>query len=412
MPAADWRAIRAAPRRRTAVSRASVETVSARALGAFGLVFGAQTVPVAIAQSAYLADGAGAALMAVLYGSIVALAAATFAGAAVRVAALAFAGLYAAALLAWPFLVVDTRAMSGEQPWLYYLCTVATTAAVIAAPPVIATAYTVVVPAAYGVLRLTPAGGDAGGLLAVLDAMYAAILGIAVLVIVTMLRQAAEAVDTAQEAALQRYDLVARQHATEMERVKIDALVHDSVLTTLLSAAAAETAEERSLASRMATDAMRRLDEAGVAGPRMNDRVGLPVLVRRLRGSLAAFTTPFVVRTVNTGGVELPVEAVDALASAAMQAIVNSVQHADEPGRTTRRELRIRGVRTGGCIIEVADTGQGFDPATVPDSRLGLRVSIAERMSNAGGSAVIDAAPGRGTTVTLAWPAGVVEATP
>ena len=412
MPAADWRAIRAAPRRRTAVSRAQVETVSARALGAFGLVFGAQTVPLAFTQSAYLVDGAGAALMAVLYGSIVALAAATFAGAAVRAAALAFAGLYAAALVAWPFLVVDTAAMAGGQPWLYYLCTVATTAAVIAASPVAATAYTIVVPAAYGALRLTAAGGDAGALLAVLDAMYAAILGIAVLVIVTMLRQAAEAVDTAQEAALQRYDLVARQHATEIERVKIDALVHDSVLTTLLSAAAAETPEERSLAARMAADATRRLDEAGAASPRTNDRVGLSVLVRRLRGSLAAFTTPFVVRVVNTGGVELPVEAVDALASSALQAIVNSVQHADEPGRTTRRELRIRGVRAGGCVIEVADTGRGFDPATVPDSRLGLRVSIDERMSNAGGAAVIDAAPGRGTTVTLSWPAGVMEATP
>ena len=411
MPAADWRALRAAPRRRTAVSRAQVERVSARAVGAFGLVFGAQTVPLAIDQSAYLVDGAGAALMAVLYGSIAALAVATFAGAAVRAAALAFAGLYAMSLVAWPFLVVDTDAMAGAQPWLYYLCTVATTAAVVATPPIWATAYTLVVPAAYGVLRLTPAGGEVSALLAVLDGMYAAILGVAVLVIITMLRQAAEAVDSAQEAALQRYDLAARQHATQIERVKVDALVHDSVLTTLLSAAAAETTEERALAARMATDAVRRLDEAGAEGPRANDRVSLAVLVRRLRGSLAAFTTPFVVRVVNTAGVELPVEAVDAIASASMQAIVNSVQHADEPGRTTRRELRIRGVRAGGCVVEVADNGRGFDPAEVPESRLGLRVSIDERMSNAGGAARIDSAPGRGTTVTLSWPVGVEEAT-
>lgn len=410
MPAAEWRAARALPRRRTAVSRAQVETVSARALGAFGLVFGAQTVPLAIEQSAHLVDGAGAALMAVLYGVIAALAAATFAGAAVNAAAISFAALYALSLVAWPFLVVDTDAMSGEQPWLYYLCTVATTAAVIAAPAVWATAYTLVVPAIYGVLRLTPAGGEVEPLLAVLDAMYAAILGVAVLVIVTMLRQAAEAVDTAQEAALERYDLVARQHATEIERVKIDSLVHDSVLTTLLSAAAAETPDERALAVRMAKDAVRRLDEAGAAGPRANDRVGLSVLVRRLRGALSAFTTPFTVRVVNSGGVELPVDAVDALASAAMQAIVNSVQHADEAGRTTRRELRIRGVRAGGCVIEIADNGRGFDPDTVPESRLGLRVSIDERMANAGGTAQIDAAPGRGTTVTLGWPAGAVEA--
>jgi signal transduction histidine kinase len=81
------------------------------------------------------------------------------------------------------------------------------------------------------------------------------------------------------------------------------------------------------------------------------------------------------------------------------------MQHADEAGRATRRELRIRGVRSGGCVIEIADNGAGFDRADVPDERLGLRVSIEERMANAGGSAEIVSAPHHGTTVTIAWPA-------
>jgi signal transduction histidine kinase len=42
----------------------------------------------------------------------------------------------------------------------------------------------------------------------------------------------------------------------------------------------------------------------------------------------------------------------------------------------------------------------------VPDERLGLRVSIEERMANAGGSADIASAAHQGTTVTIAWPAG------
>ena len=86
--------------------------------------------------------------------------------------------------------------------------------------------------------------------------------------------------------------------------------------------------------------------------------------------------------------------------------MVNSMQHADEPGRSTRRELRIRGVRAGGCVIEVADNGTGFDRHDVPDERLGLRVSIEERISNAGGAAEIVSRPGQGTTVAIAWPAG------
>ncbi|GAA1819255.1 sensor histidine kinase [Agromyces neolithicus] len=405
MPAAEWLVPRIV-RRRATVTSGQVETIFARALGLFGLVFGAQTVPLALQEADALVTGSGAALMAVLYGAIVALAVATVTKVAVRVACIGFAALFAASLVAWPFLVVDPAALDGSAPWLYYLCTVATTAAALALSPLWAAAYTLVIPALYGVVRLTESGGEAGPLLAVLDSLYAVVLGVVVLAIVIMLRQAAEQVDTAQEAALERYDVAARQHATEIERVKVDALVHDSVLTTLLSAAAATTPDQQSLAARMARDALLRLDEAGATGAGALDTVGLPVLVRRLRAALTTFNTPFIVRVVNAGGVELPVEAVDALYTASVQAMVNSLQHADEPGRRARRELRVRGVRAGGCVIEVSDNGVGFDRVSVPAERLGLRVSIEERMGNAGGSAEIESRPGHGTTVTVAWPAG------
>lgn len=408
MPSAEWRVARPTARRRMSVSRSQVETISARAVGIAGLVFAAQTVPSALAEASVLRPGAGAALMAVVYGAIVALAVATLSKVAIRAACLSFAILYLLALLSWPTLVEDFGAMAGQVPWLYFLCTVATTAAVVALPSWWAAAYTVVVPIVYGIVRVSPSGGAAEPLLAVLDATYALILGIVVLVIITMLRQAAIGVDQAQEAALQRYDLAARLHANELERVKVDALVHDSVLTTLLSAAAATRPEQQALAARMAKDAIARLDEAGVAGPRSLDRVSLGVLVRRLRTAIGTFNASFAVRVVNAGGVELPVEAVEALYSAAVQAMVNSLQHADEPGRVTRRELRVRGVRANGCVVEVADNGVGFDPITVPHERLGVRVSIEERMTNAGGLAKIESLAGHGTTVILAWPTGAI----
>ncbi|QAY74605.1 ATP-binding protein [Agromyces protaetiae] len=411
MPPAEPRAARPVARRRS-VTRAQVDTVASRALGVVGIVFSAQTVGSALDQSRALVEGAGIALMAVLYGAAVVLALATFTKVGVRSASLAYAIAYALALAAWPALVVDPSALRGDAPWLYFLCTVATTAAVVAASVGGAVGYTLAVPVLYGIIRITPTGGGASVLLAVFEAMYALILGVVVLVIITMLRQAAEAVDLAQDAALQRYDVAARQHANEIERVKVDALVHDAVLTTLLSAAAAETDDERTLAARMARDAERRLYQAGGTGPSTQDDVALTVLVRRLRGAMTTLTTPFTVRVVNAGGVELPVEAVEALYTAAVQAMVNSAQHAEHAegeGRTTRRELRVRGVRARGCVIEVADSGVGFDPAAVPQERLGLRVSIEERMANAGGRARIDSKPGHGTTVTVAWPAEAME---
>lgn len=403
MPEPDLPVVRPATRRR-AVSRAQVETVSARALGIAGLVFSAQTVPAALEQSAALADGAGIALMAVLYGAAVIVALASAARIGVRGVAAAYAVLYVIALAAWPMLVDDPSALGGAQPWLYYICTVATTAAVVAFPVGGAIAYTIGVPLLYGVVRLTPAGGEVGLALAGLNAVYALILGVVVLVIITMLRQAAEAVDVAQEAALQRYDVAARQHATEIERVRIDALVHDSVLTTLLSAAAAETEQEQQLAARMAREAVKRLDEAGSPGPRSLDRVPLTALVRRLRTATTTLVTDFPVRTSNVEGVELPVEAVEALYTAAAQAMVNSAQHGDVPGREVVREVRVTGTGSSSCRIEVVDDGAGFDREAVPRERLGLRVSIEERMVNAGGTAHIESSPGEGTTVVVTWP--------
>jgi signal transduction histidine kinase len=386
------------------VSRAQVETVSARALGIAGLVFSAQTVPAALEQSAALADGSSIALMAVLYGAAVIVALASFARIGVRVVAAAYAVVYVVALASWPVLVDDPAVLGSAQPWLYFLCTVATTAAVVAFPVGGAIAYTIGVPLLYGVVRLTVAGGEVGPALAGLNAVYALILGVVVLVIITMLRQAAEAVDLAQDAALQRYDVAARQHATEIERVRIDALVHDSVLTTLLSAAAAETAQEQALAARMARDAVKRLDEAGSTGPRSFDRVPLAALVRRLRTATTTLMASFEVRVTDIEGVELPVEAVEALYAAAAQAMVNSAQHGDVPGRAVTREVRITGRPSAACRIEVVDDGAGFDLATVPRERLGLRVSIEERMANVGGTAHIESRPGEGTTVVVGWP--------
>lgn len=388
------------------MTREQVETVASRALGIFGVVFGLQALPLALDQTAGLRPGAGAAIIAFLYGAILAIGLAALSRTAMRSAAFTFAVLYAASIVVWPFVVEDPTIVAAAPPWLYYLCTVATTAAAVALPMPWAAAYTALVPAMYGVVRLLPTGGSATPLVALLDAMYALILGAVVLIIVTMLRNAAKTVDIAQEAALQRYEHAVRLHASELERAKVDALVHDSVLTTLLSAAAADSPDEQALAARMARDAMHRLDEAGAAQPLADDRMRLPVLVRRLRAALASFAAPFTVRVVNTGGVDLPADAGEALYAAAVQAMVNSMQHADEPGRAVRRELRVRGIRTGGCIIEIGDNGAGFDVEAMPAERLGVRVSVLERMANVGGSATIESTPGLGTTVSLSWPAG------
>jgi len=78
-----------------------------------------------------------------------------------------------------------------------------------------------------------------------------------------------------------------------------------------------------------------------------------------------------------------------------------SVQHG---GTGVHRVIEVKGLGQGAIQVKVVDEGTGFDPTTVPTERLGVRVSILERMSSAGGYADIESAPGEGTIVTLHWP--------
>jgi signal transduction histidine kinase len=53
----------------------------------------------------------------------------------------------------------------------------------------------------------------------------------------------------------------------------------------------------------------------------------------------------------------------------------------------------------------VADTGAGFDVDAVPPDRLGVRISIRERVDAVGGATEIRSVPGAGTTIVMTWPA-------
>ncbi|WP_394619592.1 sensor histidine kinase [Lentzea sp. JNUCC 0626] len=58
-------------------------------------------------------------------------------------------------------------------------------------------------------------------------------------------------------------------------------------------------------------------------------------------------------------------------------------------------------------VVVVGDEGRGFEVADVPEHRRGLRGSVIDRMAAAGGTAVVESAPGQGTRVRLEWPMSV-----
>ena len=98
----------------------------------------------------------------------------------------------------------------------------------------------------------------------------------------------------------------------------------------------------------------------------------------------------------------MPRPVAEAVLGAVWQALTNSVQHAG-PSDAVRRSVR---GQLAACSVEVVveDDGRGFLLADVPRERLGIRLSILDRVHQVQGSARIDTVPGVGTRVVVAWP--------
>jgi signal transduction histidine kinase len=387
---------------RNPISRKQVENVISRSVAVFGIVFGAQTVPWLLGQLDEAYPIWLWIIVPAMFGSLVLALVMSIAKVWVRPAHALVSIIYLVALITWPFAILPGAEIYTGIHWLYYLLTVATATAAIAFPTAVATIYLFVVPLIFLVVRITPLGGGAPVGLAVLETFYSIILGGAVMIIVTMLRAAASSVDNAQATALDRYSHAVRQHATEVERVQVDSIVHDSVLTTLISAARAYTPQSQELAATMAGNAIGHLRDAAATSPDDGTTVRFATLAERITDAAAALSSPFELRMRSVGTRSLPVQAAEAIYSASVQAMVNSLQHAGEDG--IKRWVAIRGFSPAGLEVVVGDTGEGFSLVEVPNERLGVRVSIIERIANAGGRAVIQSAPGEGTIVSIRWP--------
>ncbi len=406
MTTADQRRVRSRPplppgrQVRNPLSRVRVDSAVARSAAGFGLAFLFQSLPPMISQLPNMHPVWTVSLVGALLLTLLAACVASVVRRYVRVVNSAFAVVYLVAMVSWPFAVLDMSAVTTESSWLYYMMTIATAMAAIGFEVRLAAAYLVLVPAVYAVIRLTPAGGDVGPERAVLDSVYALILGGVITIIFTMLRAAAADVDRAQQMALDRYSHAVRQHATEAERVQVDAIVHDSVLTTLLSAARAYTTEAMALAATMAGNAIGYLRDAVAVAPDVDAAVPGAVVATRIADAAPTMSQPFRVASAGTLLPSVPLPVAEALYSAAVQAMVNSAQHAG-PGVARWADVRALG---DGIEVEIGDAGQGFDPSRVPTERLGVRVSILERLSSVGGHAEIATAVGEGTVITLRWP--------
>jgi signal transduction histidine kinase len=210
---------------------------------------------------------------------------------------------------------------------------------------------------------------------------------------------AARAADVAEAAAEEATVGAAADAARERERSRINELVHDRVLATLLTAAR-EIPGSGGLERR---DAQRALE--GLQALLRDDLAPAGISGEQLVWKLQAIATELLPEALFNyelhDSMDLPGDAADALIDAAEEAMRNSRRHAGPANRTVHVEIGPDSVD-----IDVLDDGVGFERAAVPAGRLGLSDSIEGRMrALPGGSAVVVSQPDVGTRVTVRWSA-------
>jgi Na+/proline symporter len=128
---------------------------------------------------------------------------------------------------------------------------------------------------------------------------------------------------------------------------------------------------------------------------------GLTEAIRKQATAIA--TRENVTIEVDAPDARLPLNerAEDELFRVVQEAVHNSVKHAS-PQRIDIR-LGEHPEQAGALLIEVADDGDGFDPAAAREDGMGLP-GMRERLARLGGSLVVDSAPDRHTTVQAVLP--------
>jgi signal transduction histidine kinase len=303
-------------------------------------------------------------------------------------------------LVTWRMNVVAGQDLPANfQPWIWWAVGL-TAIASIGAFAIFPSALIVIfLPVMWFFVRQSEAGGNQGIWLALQEAATSFMFSATFVALVIGLRYEASKVDAANQKAAEAAVELARVDAIERERGRVDALVHDSVLTTLLVAANAQNPEQRQAATELATAAIAKLNEAKNLQQAVPETISVSSLFSALEQAASRAASDLVVYIEGATDAEVPSEVAAAVSEATIQSVTNSVQHA---GTVSKRELFLRGSARGFKVV-IKDNGRGFRPSRIPKNRLGVRLSVIGRVESVGGRVFFDTKPGEGTSVILEW---------
>jgi signal transduction histidine kinase len=327
-----------------------------------------------------------------------------FAAVAFRVSAVvlrrllgAYAVLFAAVAVSWLAVAGSEPLPVTSTPWPLSVMGLGTAAAAIVWRPIAAWAYLVAAGLAIGPLRYF-ATGAVDWAPALQDVLYGLTIMSVFTALILLTRGNAKGLDLAVTEAQEVAARTASAIARDREQTRLDALVHDEVISALYYASLGDVALDDSV-RRQAQHALAELERLRSPDD-ASEHVEALAFAERIRAISTGLSTHTRCAVSLERAQPVPAEVAAGFGEATAEAIRNSLQHA---GAATERSITAV-IRDDSIVIEIVDDGVGFDPESLPPHRLGITVSIRGKLAAIpGASATITSTLGDGTTVRLEW---------
>jgi signal transduction histidine kinase len=305
-----------------------------------------------------------------------------------------------AAMALWPLQVVDTASLPNDfKPWVWWAVGFASLAATGAFKRNTALVFLVLMPLVWLVVRISPFGASENFGIALEDSLYSFFFSTSVSLLVMFLRQRAAQVDSEFEALSAARLERAFLDVMQIERTKINSIVHDSVIGSLDAAADANSEAERAAAAKAANEAITRLEREATRDPMARETLSSQAFFESLKAAIERRSTFVLVKVKSPVDLQVPFEVAVAMAESTFQALNNSLVHA---ANALNRKVALSSSRNSLKIL-IIDDGVGFRMSSVPKNRLGVRVAIFQRLESLGVKVNLQSSPGEGATWVFEW---------
>lgn len=337
--------------------------------------------------------------VAIVFGGLIALTVVTLLVSlrGIRIAHGVYAIAFVVAQLAWVPALVSPMPET-LNPWVLEMSAIGTVPAAVAWRPWLAWVYLLVCSAIVAPVRFIANGGVDWTSPLEYSLLTLTLAGLFTALATVAMRNAA----TVDAGTAELREIAARSAAAAalaQEQVRLDALVHDEVMSTLYYASRGDVELDASV-RRQAAGAIAQLERLRGGLHEPDTGVTPDEFVSRIRSVVFAASTTMGFEVRGSREDAVPSEVAAAFAEATSEASRNSLVHARRATtRTVIVEFSPRRIR-----VVVTDDGDGFDLRDVAPHRLGISVSIRGRLAALpGGRAHVHSSSGSGTTVALDW---------